>query len=293
MKSMTGYARDEFNTGPLNLKLEIKSYNSKNLEIFIKLPDCLDYLEMKLKSFISGYIVRGKVLFNLSDENCGEKDIIVDAARLNDAISILTSIKSAIGSQREITLSDVLKMRFIFKETYRTIDENSLDEIFWPKITEIMEVFEQSRRREAENLETDIKKRLTLIEHSVSEIEKLNRGANDSVREKVREKLIELSLDLEKELNLDAERFEQEVLYYLLKYDIKEELVRIRSHIKAINDYINLDKPMGKAITFILQEILREANTICSKTTDMEIKNEGLRIKIETERIREQVNNVE
>ncbi len=293
MKSMTGYAKSDFNIEANSFSLEIKSYNSKNLDIFLKFPKCFDHIEIKVKNLIAEYISRGKVMLTINMEENDENQLVLDQAKLNEAIGILSSIRDALGSQRELTVSDVLRMRYILKETHKQFDETGLENTFWPELKKILEMFNDSRKREADKLREDIGRRIEAIRDAVCRIEELDNNPGSSPGDKLHEKINTLLNDSNKELELDKNRFEQEVLYYILKYDIKEELVRLRSHLDLLSDYINLDKPVGKAITFILQEILRESNTICSKTVDIEIKNEGLTIKVETERIREQANNIE
>lgn len=297
MKSMTGFAKHGFFICDIEFDLEIKSYNSKNLEIVQKLPGYMSHHETQIKGIVCQYVNRGKVYLCLDSLNKSEKETLLDETGLFQGIQILKKINDSIGHGEDgkIRLEDILKLKFIFKETYREISDNDLNEHFYKNLHEAMEKFNSSRIIEGDSLKEDINLRLHNIRKildNIKDIDKKNDYYNN-----LKNKIIERFMILVKENgiseNLSEGRLEQEIIYYVLKNDIKEEIVRAYSHLESLHSYVNLDKPVGKALAFILQEMLREANTICSKTGHISIKNSAIELKIETERIKEQVYNIE
>lgn len=293
MRSMTGYAKTSFSLNNMIINIEIKSYNSKNLELTIKSPPSLSYLELNIKKLISEYVSRGKIYFIVQIEDDKDSTVDLDETKLKEGIQILEKIKSIIGSEEKLNISDILRLRFIFKEVPMILEEELLNTVFYPQIRTLLSAFNRSRETEAVSLKNDIEMRVNIINGNLGDIKANSIELKEKTRENIKEKVFELFENSRMSTEIDENRLSQEIMYYILKSDIEEEIIRMSSHLDNLIEHINLDKPAGKAIMFILQEIQREANTICAKTSDITIKNNSINIKVETERIKEQVFNIE
>ena len=289
--SMTGYGRAELVEENVKATVEISSVNNRFCEIQFRLPKNLSPLESKLKEIILSTISRGKISFTLNWE---ETSPVASYVKLNEEVSdvyfsIMTQLKERYNLSGEVrvdhfmTLPDLVKVE---KEEY------ALDKAWeiLQKITrKALEEFNQMRRAEGAKLAQDLFERINKLEGAIVEIEKLTPQSIDTYRKKLKSRIKELLEDT----TIDEHRIELEVALMAEKCDVTEECVRFRSHNEQFLSALKEDVPVGKRLTFLLQEMNREANTIGSKAVDVEISQKVIYLKEEIEKIREQVQNIE
>ncbi len=291
--SMTGFGRGEATENGISATVEIKSLNSRYLDLSIRLPQRLQDKELELKELVQKRVSRGKLNINVhvTESDSGEPHIEVDAvkvkayAKLLREVESLADIESGKLSIRNITsFGDV----FITKED----DDESLKQ----KWQVALKAFEEAisnliamRTKEGGQLKNDLTERIESIENNLQDVEKVSVGRVDEIRNKLRERIHQLMDDE----NFDKERLETEVAVLADKMDITEEVVRMRSHLKFFLEAIGQPEPAGRRLNFLSQEMNRELNTIGSKANDSEIAHHIVRSKETLEQIREQVQNVE
>jgi len=288
--SMTGYGKASGIAGNFEVEAEIKSFNNRYLDINVRLPKELYSREFELREIIKQKVSRGKVTLTL---NLKPKDISASAEILNkfaieQAGILLNTIVESVGIEQKPQLEHFLYLKELFLDNTVEIDDETFEDI--AKVTsEALTKMIEMRKAEGEQLEKDFKERLNFIEDKINKIE-------NSLKTDVEEyfsKLKERAKNLLSEFSQYDERLKVELALLAEKYDTSEEIVRLRSHIKQFEKFMNLPKDAGKKLNFILQEMNREANTIGSKAVSTNISYNALAIKEELEKMREQVQNIE
>lgn len=290
--SMTGFGRGEATDNGFSATVEIKSLNSRYLDITTRLPQRLQDKELHLKELLQESISRGKlnVTVHVSESDNGEPHIQVDKIKVKAYTRILKEVQEAAGIKEEVSLQNILNFGdvFITKEE----DEQSLQLKWNVTLTAAKEAIKNliaMRTQEGKQLEQDFRERLYSIEQNLQEVEKASNGRTEELRTKLKERIKAL---LEDE-NFDEERLEMEVAVLADKMDITEEIVRMRAHLKFFIEAIEQPEPAGRRLNFLTQEMNRELNTIGSKANDSSIAHYIVRSKEALEQIREQVQNVE
>jgi len=289
IKSMTGYGIANFNDERGHYSVEIKSLNSKFLELNLKLPKAFSDKELFLRNECTRLLERGKISISITAE---QEDPTSKAATINKVLlqhyfSELKGIAEVLGTSHDNLLETVLTLPEVI--TYK---EEKADEKEWEKVYDVflkaIKEFEQFRLDEGAVLKTDLAMRSNKLMELLLEVEGKETSRIPLIREKINHYLEET---VGKE-NVDKNRFEQELIYYIDKLDITEEKVRLRSHcnyfIKALE---NVDAN-GKKLAFISQEMGREINTLGSKANNAEIQQTVVQMKEELEKIKEQLLNV-
>ncbi len=293
---MTGYGKAECLIPQGKIVIEIKTLNGKGSDVNIKTQLIPRDKELEARQYISKELVRGtidlyanydqngtdniksinKELFNLyyndiiKNINASSKEKIITPLNYEDKINIATTV---------VKMPDVL-------ETKRAeIDDQEWTTLFGA-IKEAVSALKIYREKEGEILYNDVTKRVTLIESYVSEVEKYEKERTDSVKERLRSRIEELNIQP------DANRLEQEIIFYLEKLDINEEKVRLRQHCKYFIETINKEPNPGKKLGFIAQEMGREINTMGSKANHAQIQQWVVKMKDELEKIKEQSLNI-
>jgi len=287
---MTGYGKSVVESGNFSIEAEIKSLNSRYFELSIRLPRSIAYREFEIREKIKKRISRGKVFFsiNMNSDSSQLSKIQLNKDGLKDALTVLKEIKKQTKSREKISLERILSLKELFLKNEENGVEDNFEDIE-KALNLAIDEFEKMKRQEGKELEKDLRKRLALIKDAVTEIENKNPQSINAYFEKLKLKAGELTADL-----LDnPDRLNMELALLSEKYDVTEECVRLRSHLKLFEDAIdNSDEP-GRKLNFISQEINREANTINSKSVASEISHLGIHIKEELEKIREQIQNIE
>lgn len=289
IKSMTGYGRGE-NQGKYHWVVEIRSVNHRFLEVFVRLPKPWLFLEDKIKNYIKGKIVRGRVdvFVNLSGETL-PMDIKIDKTLVNNYYKKMIELKDEIGLEGPLSLSLLSLMPNVFNLEEDLPTEQELWESFLPALDDAVDNLVKMRMKEGENLWKDVNARLEIIKNKTESIKE----RADVVPEEYRKRLMHNIQKLLSDISLDQEKIETEVVLFAERSNITEETVRLRSHLTQMKELVNMNESIGKKMDFIAQEMFREANTIAAKASDYCISKEVIEIKSELEKIREQIQNIE
>jgi uncharacterized protein (TIGR00255 family) len=291
VSSMTGYGRAELVKEDVKASVEMSSVNNRFCEVQFRLPKFLSPLESKLKEMILSTITRGKISYTLNWE---ESLPVTSYVKLNQEAAdvyhtIMIQLKEKYSLSGEIRVDNFLNLPDLIKVEK---EEYSLDKA-WEVVREVtlkaLEEFNSMRKSEGGRLASDLKDRVHNLEKTISEIEKLSPVNVTNYRKKLKSKISEL-LD---NLVVDEQRIELEVALMAEKCDVTEECVRFKSHNQQFLSALEEGGPVGKRLTFLLQEMNREANTIGSKASDAQISQKVIFLKEEIEKLREQVQNIE
>jgi len=290
IESMTGYGKASLLSERFTIESEIKSINSRFLDISLRMPKTLYDKEIEFRNLIKQNINRGKVTLNIflkyDDVDNGFPNY--DEKNLKGVVELLQKIKTDSGISGEVQISDIMAFQnLIFKDS----SENSDEEFDLVKKTVLDSIGKLKKMREEEGklLVKDLLERVSKIEIVVEEISNLGRKSVIEYFEKLKDRAKELV----ENLSDNDERLKMELALLSEKYDITEETVRLNSHIDQFKQTLSKSVEVGKKLNFVIQEMNREANTINNKSVSLEISNRGMVIKEELEKIREQIQNIE
>lgn len=290
ISSMTGYGKGLAKNGDLSVEAEIKSLNSRYLDLSLRLPKFLQNKEFEIRERVKNKIKRGKVYLALTIKKgeLEERFNEIDPKSVQFAVGLLKDIKKHAKITDKVKLSDILLFQnMLFKD-----DSEQASEEFGLVVESIdSAITELNKMRDAEGreLEKDLRKRISIIEEALLKIETTARLTVKDYFEKLKERAIQLVSDLAN----NTERLNVELALLSERSDVTEECVRLRSHIKLFIDTLEKSEDAGRRLNFIVQEMNREANTINSKSLASEISHSGIMIKEEIEKIREQIQNIE
>ena len=283
IQSMTGFGKAEIQFENKNYVLELRSLNSKGLEINARIPVHLREIEIQLKKSIGEFLKRGKIDINLNIDNIGESNAkIINVASVNHYMEQLKSIED--GNRLEL-LKIALKLPDVLKTEVKGFEKAEI-ELIETLLKKAVDSLIGFRTDEGKILESEFKKRLKNLEELSEQVEIVDPERNTKIKEKLQSALDSL------EVEVDQNRFEQELIYYLEKYDITEEKVRLKNHIDYFKNNLDDDTSNGKKLGFIAQEIGREINTIGSKANHANLQKLVIQMKDELEKIKEQLLNV-
>ena len=289
IKSMTGYGKAIAETSQKKITIELKSLNSKQFDLNTKLPWLYKEKEPEIRNMISQMLDRGKidltVYFDiLEDEGIPVINKSIVKNYYNQLKEIAGELNINIDSQM---LPTIMRLPDALKTERPELPQDEWD-LLRKQILESVSLLDQYRKEEGKSIESDLKKRVSGILESLSAVETFEHGRI----EKVREKLLSILKENNGTENLDKNRFEQELIFYLEKFDINEEKVRLKKHCEYFMETIATEAPNGKILSFIAQEMGREINTIGSKANDASIQKLVVMMKDELEKIKEQTNNI-
>lgn len=289
---MTGFGRGEAADNGLNATVEIKSLNSRYLDISIRLPQRLQHKELELKELLQKSVNRGKfnVSVNISEQESGEPPIVVDETKVKAYTKLLRELKETAGIDEALSIKNIMSFGDVF---ITQEDDEAILTTKWELVKAATEKavknLMEMRTQEGGQLEKDLKERILSIDSTLDDVIEITNGRGEEVRKKLHERIKQLIGDE----NLDEERLEMEVVIMADKMDITEETVRLRAHLKFFIEAIDQPEPAGRRLNFLTQEINRELNTIGSKANDSGIAHHIVKAKEMLEQIREQVQNVE
>ena len=290
IESMTGYGKTSLLSEKFTVESEIKSINSRFLDISLRLPKTLYNKEIELRNIVKQNINRGKVTLNifLKHDGGGSGLLNYDEKNLNGVVELLKQIKDKADISGEIQMSDIMAFQsLIFNDSSEGSDEDFI--IVKKAVIESIEKLKTMREEEGKLLVKDMLERISKIELLVKEISELGRGTVVEYFQKLKDRAKELVENL---TDYD-DRLKVELAMLSEKYDITEETVRLGSHIQQFRQTLSNSVEVGKKLNFVVQEMNREANTINNKSVSLEISNRGIAIKEELEKIREQIQNIE
>lgn len=287
--SMTGYGRVVKSLDNQNIVVEIKSLNSRYLDIKVKSPNRYRSLEVELRKQIGTAAERGKIECNIDlSDSFGEEEYVINETLFSQYAQSLRHLQAELDLPEGDLLYAISRMpnAITAKSTEPSDEEKAALE---SAVAEAIEAFQAYRRTEGEVTETDFQERVALIAQLLKDVEPYEEPRIQKVRERVKQHLDEW-LDSDK---VDQNRFEQEMVYYLEKYDISEEKLRLKQHCDYFLETLNNERSAkGKKLNFIVQEMGREINTIGSKANSIEIQRLVVQMKDELEKIKEQIANV-
>ena len=291
IRSMTGYGKQSLNVEKREYQVEIKSVNHRYLDINIKLPKSISYLEDTIKKEISAKIKRGKIDVFITFENNSQegKNITINKELAKLYIEQLKELAQEEKILNNIEVMDIAKLPDILIVKNDEEDEkiqNELIEVVQGAISKIIEM----KNIEGNKIEQDLLQRIDKIENKIVEISAKSTGLIEEYVVKLEKRIKEIL----KTEEVDKARLAQEVVIYADKCSIEEEITRLKSHIYQFKNLItDNNETIGKKLDFIIQEMNRETNTIGSKANNLEITNGVIDIKTELEDIREQIQNIE
>ncbi len=293
MMSMTGYGKRELENSDISISVELKSINSRYLEVNHKIPRLFSEDEDAMLALVRKKLHRGKIILNINYTllNDNLNQIILNENKVNEYISITRKLKSSKILKDELSIDRLLTLPEVI--TTRTGSSNiSYKRILSKSINEAISDLINMRTKEGENLSKDILSRLKKIKKDLALIVKISERTQKEILKNYKKK-IKLLFDDNDKIILDDNRLLQEIVIFMEKKDIHEEITRLQSHIDLFVDCIVKGKnEKGKRMTFLLQEFLREINTIGSKTDNIKTSHLVVSIKTEIEKIREQVQNI-
>jgi uncharacterized protein (TIGR00255 family) len=289
IKSMTGYGKAIAETHQKKITIEIKSLNSKQLDLNTKLPWLYKDREPEIRNMVSQKLDRGKIdltiYFDMLDE---EVTTVINKSAVKGYYKQFKDIASDLNIDLDDQIfTAIMKLPDTLKTDKQEIPEEEW-ELAKSKISESINMLDQYRIEEGYSIMADLKKCIGKILSMLQSVESFEEGRIQKIRERL---LLILEENLGRD-NIDKNRFEQELIFYLEKFDINEEKVRLKTHCDYFLDTINTPSPNGKILNFITQEIGREINTIGSKANDASIQKLVVTMKDELEKIKEQTMNI-
>ncbi|MCR5386174.1 MAG: YicC family protein [Treponema sp.] len=288
MTSMTGYSYIEQNTENAVVSVEIKSVNSRFLDLTVNLPPFLNPLESFFRDLVTKKVVRGKVdVFIRVKETESDVEITADTKAAKAYYDAIKKISDSIGYSQEIPIGLIVSQPGVLNSS-KNYDAEKYKEMILPVFNSSLDVFVKDRVREGENLKKDLLEKLVKLEECASFFKEWQPKMEAMFKEQITKKFNELLGD-----NADENRIMTETAAMLVKYTINEEIVRLSSHLEAMKNEINDNPVPGKKLDFICQEINREINTIGSKNQFTEVGAMVITAKDAIENIREQSKNVE
>jgi uncharacterized protein (TIGR00255 family) len=293
LKSMTGFARADGVHGDTSWYWEARSVNGRNLDLRLRLPSGFEGLEVRVRSLIQEKLVRGNCSVTLGvRREAGKTEIRLNEAALAQAQAVAARAQ-ALTDLKAPRLDTLLSMRGVVEAAEAEESEEaqaSLHHALMAGLAAALDALVSARGAEGERLQAVISKQLATIDILVARATGAAARQPEAIAYRLGEQIARLT---EASSGLDPERLHQEALLLAAKADIQEELDRLRAHVAAANELVESAQPVGRKFEFLAQEFNREANTICSKASDIEISRIGLELKTVIDQLREQVQNIE
>jgi len=289
--SMTGFGKAELSKDEIKAAVEISSVNNRFCEVQFRLPKFLTPLEPQIKEMLLKTITRGKINYTLSWEEASPPSNYV---RLNQEVAdvyynLFKELREKYDLSGEIDLGNFVSLPDLMKVEKEEYDLKKAWQIV-KEVTQLaLDEFNQMRRSEGKRLSRDLKFRIGKLEKAIERIERLSAINVNEYRKRLKNKISELLQEYE----LDEQRLAQEVAFMAERSDVTEECVRLRSHNQQFLSALDEKTSVGKRLTFLLQEMNREANTVGSKASHASISEKVIFLKEEIEKLREQVQNIE
>ncbi len=282
---MTGYANGSFKLdSSVSLSVEIRALNNRYLDLNIRLDDDLKYLEAKIKSMLSDTIKRGKVECRITKSLNQQSKSSYSDDQIKDALKIMKRVAHLAKQEFSVTPHEIINF---INSNQKPKNININEKALLTAVSNVLKNFNKDRAREGKNLSSILKQNVNAINAHVKNVRKFYKDDAKDHQQKLIKKLSDINSEI------DQQRLQQEVVYFLQKSDIEEELSRILSHNKEIIDLLKSKDPVGKKLDFMMQELNREANTLGSKSISTRISSLAVDIKVLIEQMREQIQNIE
>ncbi len=291
IRSMTGYGRAVETVNGREFTVELRSVNNRYLDCTVKLPRSLSFAEETVKQAVKKAVSRGKVdvFISMKSENADDTTITLNKAVLEGYLAAMRQMVTEFGVQDDISVSTVSRLPEVFSVEKPEVDEEQLQADLMSVVEKALEGYNAMRATEGGALDADLRSRGETILSLVEKVEAGNGQTVVAYRARLYAKLQEVLTNT----TIDESRILTEAAIFADKVAVDEETVRLRSHLKQMNTMLDGGGAVGRKLDFLLQEMNREANTIGSKCTDVELARIVVDIKAELEKIREQTQNIE
>ncbi|MBO5618135.1 MAG: YicC family protein [Pseudobutyrivibrio sp.] len=288
---MTGYGKGFAENENARVTIEMKSVNHRYLDLNIKLPKKLNFLESLIRNKISESIFRGKVdvYITLNEHSDACYKVSVNDIIAKEYYDSISAMAEKLGIDNDLKASNVVRLPDVIELEETDSDEDELKALVLSALSDCINQFVEARIAEGARLEADLVAKMDEMLVLVDKLEKRSPIIIEEYKTRLTTKIHELLEDN----HIDESRIAQEVTMYADKVCIDEEMVRLKSHVAETRSVFNLDKEVGRKLDFLAQELNREANTILSKSTDVEIADIGITLKTLIEKVREQIQNIE
>lgn len=295
MKSMTGFGRAESRSSSgLNFFTEISSVNRKQLEIRLSMPGELNCFEPAIRKTVASRISRGALSVRINIVY--EAEAVCRSMKINELLfehvaGQCRALQTRHSIDGAVTVGDILRVPGVLETVSPDLSAPNIEKALMESVNSALDAFVSMRRDEGLVLKEDIAGRLALLKDILTRIAPLVKTVPAQVSEKLRKRLE----DSELELNIDEERLAREVVFYADRMDVSEELTRLESHLEQFDSFLADadEKPVGRSMDFLIQEIMREITTLSNKAASPELSPLSVQFKTELEKIREQVQNIE
>lgn len=291
IKSMTGFGRAEVVTSERRITVELKSVNHRYLDLSIKMPKKLGFLEGAVRNLLKTYMQRGKVdvFITWEDYALNTGALKYNRKLAGEYLTYLKQISEEFDLELDVRASTLSRYPEVLTMEEQSMDEEKLWSYLEEPLREACGKFVETRIREGEHLRMDLLEKLNLLDEKVTLVQKRSPEVISAYREKLEQKVRELLEDSQ----IDEGRIAAEVVIFSDKICNDEETVRLHSHIQGMKKILEESEGVGRKMDFMAQEMNREANTILSKSNDLEVSNIAIDLKTEIEKIREQIQNIE
>jgi uncharacterized protein (TIGR00255 family) len=289
---MTAYASAEKTVDDLKVAIEIRSYNSRHMDMFFRIPSPYQFMEDKLKELIGTRIARGRLEIRLQIEDRSNEAaaLEIDEARANALMAIFDQLKTKYKLKDEVTLNMLINAGGIIKP----IEKPPKEEMIWSVVKDCallaLEDLEAMRRTEGDFIASDFRQRLDFISDCLEQIKEGSAHLLAQYQQRLTDRIAALTQNI---VELDPARVAQEAAFLADRSDISEEITRAASHLNQFEQIMQAPEPAGRKLNFLLQELNREFNTMGSKIGDARIAHLVIDVKSELEKIREQIQNIE
>jgi uncharacterized protein (TIGR00255 family) len=292
MKSMTGYGKGMVAGDDFSVSVDLKTVNNRFLDIHLRIGADLASLEPSIKKRITSRLTRGRVDVTVSMERSAQIAYELNRPLIAGYITAMKQLQQDFEIAGELDINVLARIPGAIQPARNGIDDRMITALD-QALDQALDELEKMREQEGEALRQELRERVRKIETIVPVIESSAAGLADAYRLRLQKRISELLNRGGQIIEVDPVRLAQEVAYLADRSDVSEEMVRLRSHLSQFQEALDSPGEAGKMLDFLLQELNREANTTLSKSTDLAIKEAGLGIKAEVEKLREQVQNVE
>ena len=290
LRSMTGYGCSERTGGERRVRSEVRSVNQRFLDVQIKAPRVLLQVEDRVRKLVESRLARGRVTVYIEWKSASDSTPAVNLDAARSVARQLRQLKDELALEGGITITAITQFPSVFEQDGDQPGADEVWDVVGPTVTEALNGLVDMREKEGAELATELGTRLDSIEGVVTEIEGFAPAASAAIRDRMTSRIASL---MDGSVPVDETRLAQEVAIAAERSDYTEEVVRLRAHVTQARECLSSDEPVGKRLNFLVQEMLREANTIGSKGGDVGATAPVLSLKEEIEKLREQVQNVE
>lgn len=287
IRSMTGFARAEKKYAFGTLSWELRSVNHRYLDVAVRLPEELRGLEQPVRDIVARILSRGKLdcILRFKSDGAIAADIQIDTAVVQSLLAASAQLAQLLRSQNELKPLEILRWPGVIKEGEK--DFTPVESAALAQLQEGLQQLMAMREREGQRIKDMVLQRCETIRETVAKVRQRRPQVMKLIRDKIKQRLAEL------EVQVDQNRFEQELVMMTQRMDVDEELDRLEAHLAEVRNVFSQDQAAGRRLDFLMQELNREANTLGSKSGDVETTQAAVDLKVLIEQMREQIQNVE